>query len=224
MLVLQAVISFISYFILPKFEAIFADFGVPLPAITIVCIEATHFFIVYWPILVLLVLTELAMLFLASVSVLGILPWDLPLIDRLFVRRHSALIFRCLARLVEGNKPLAQGFATLAQTYPTRWIRKRLGEVARAVDGGDDWCQALARHGLIRPADTVLLESARRVGNLPWALREAAETSERRLVYRFQFWLQWLSPLLVLVIGAVVFMVAVSYFTPLILLIQRLAP
>jgi protein transport protein HofC len=223
-LLLQSVITFISYFILPKFEAIFADFGVPLPSVTIVCIEVTHFFIVYWPLLLLLILGELGLLLLASVSVLGIQPWELPLINRLFVRRHTALIFRCLARLVEGKKPLAQGFASLARTYPTRWIRKRLGAVARDVEGGDDWCAALARHGLIRQAEAALLESARRVGNLPWALREAAESSERRLAYRFQFWLLWISPLLVLALGAVVFMVAVAYFTPLVMLIQRLAP
>jgi len=68
----------------------------------------------------------------------------------------------------------------------------------------------------------VLLESARRVGNLPWALREAAETSERRLAYRYQVLAQWLLPLLLLAIAAVVFFVAVSYFSPLIMLTQRL--
>jgi protein transport protein HofC len=161
---------------------------------------------------------------LGSVAILGIPPWHLPLIDRLFIRRHSALIFRCVARLVEGKRPLAQGFASLARTYPTVWIRKRLAEVAREVNGGDDWCESLARHGLIRPAEAALLESARRVGNLPWALREAAESSERRLAYRFQFWLLWISPLLVLTLGAIVFMVAVAYFVPLVMLIQRLAP
>jgi type II secretory pathway component PulF len=222
--ILQGVVSFISYFILPKFEAIFADFGVPLPSVTIVWIEITHFFIVYWPILLLLMLIELGLLMLGSVSILGIPPWHLPLIDRLFIRRHSALIFRCVARLVEEKRPLAQGFASLARTYPTRWIRKRLEQVAREVNGGDDWSESLARHGLIRPAEAALLESARRVGNLPWALREAAESSERRLAYRFQFWLLWISPLLVLTLGAIVLMVAVAYFAPVVMLIQRLTP
>ena len=185
--VLQSVIAFISYFILPKFEAIFADFGAPLPSVTIAWIEITHFFIVYWPILLLLMLIELGLLMLGSVAILGIPPWYLPLIDRLFIRRHSALIFRCLARVVEGKRPLAQGLATLARTYPMRWIRRRLEEVARDINAGDDWCESLARHGLIRPAEAALLEAAKRVGNLPWALRQAAENSERRLAYRFQF-------------------------------------
>jgi protein transport protein HofC len=222
MIVLQGVISFISYFILPKFEAIFADFGIPLPSITVVCIEITHIFIKYFFLTIPLFLLQLVLLMLASVSVLGVLPWDLPLIDRLFIRRHSATILRCIARVVEGNRPLAQGFATLARSYPAPWIRKRLEEVARDVESGDDWCEALARSRLIRPAEAVLLESARRVGNLPWALREAAETSERRLAYRYQVLAQWLLPLLLLAIAAVVFFVAVSYFSPLIMLTQRL--
>ena len=51
----------------------------------------------------------------------------------------------------------------------------------------------------------------------------AAENSERRLVYRVQMCAQWLVPLFVLALGAVVFTMAVAYFTPLLVLIEKLA-
>src|SRR5437879_3134037 len=38
-----AIVGFILYFIIPKFEAIFADFGVDLPKMTIFLINASHF-------------------------------------------------------------------------------------------------------------------------------------------------------------------------------------
>ncbi len=43
-----AIVGFILYFIIPKFEAIFKDFGVPLPGMTIFLIEASHFIIKYF--------------------------------------------------------------------------------------------------------------------------------------------------------------------------------
>jgi protein transport protein HofC len=221
-IVLEGIVSFISYFILPKFEAIFADFGMSLPSITIITIEATHFLIKFWPVLVLIVLAQAGLLLLATVSSLGLLPWDLPLVNRLFRSRHSALICRCLARVVEGNRPITQGLATLARIYPVSPIRARLRCAADDVTRGEHWCEAMARHGLIGPADAVLLESAQRLGNLPWALRVSAENIERRLTFRLQLVVQWLLPLLVLAIGAVVFVVAVSYFAPVVSLIQRL--
>ena len=42
------IVGFILYFIIPKFEAIFKDFGVPLPGMTIFLIEASHFIIKYF--------------------------------------------------------------------------------------------------------------------------------------------------------------------------------
>src|SRR3954453_14401186 len=42
------IVGFILYFIIPKFEAIFNDFGVPLPAMTVFLIEASHILIKYF--------------------------------------------------------------------------------------------------------------------------------------------------------------------------------
>src|SRR3954468_15275844 len=39
------IVGFILYFIVPKFEAIFSDFGVPLPAMTIFLIQGSHFLV-----------------------------------------------------------------------------------------------------------------------------------------------------------------------------------
>src|SRR5262249_28198800 len=43
-----AIVGFILYFIIPKFEAIFADFGVDLPQMTIFLIKASHFVVKYF--------------------------------------------------------------------------------------------------------------------------------------------------------------------------------
>src|SRR3954449_10476574 len=43
-----AIVGFILYFIIPKFEAIFKDFGVPLPGMTLFLIEASHIIIKYF--------------------------------------------------------------------------------------------------------------------------------------------------------------------------------
>jgi type II secretory pathway component PulF len=68
-----------------------------------------------------------------------------------------------------------------------------------------------------------VLEAAERAGNLSWALRELAEGSERRLGYRMQALAQVLFPLIVILIGGIVFLLAVAYFSPLIRLVEELA-
>ena len=45
MLGMQGISGFVLYYIVPKFEAIFNDFGLPLPNVTIMVIQAAHFFV-----------------------------------------------------------------------------------------------------------------------------------------------------------------------------------
>ena len=99
----------------------------------------------------------------------------------------------------------------------------RLVRVKRDVEHGSDWVESLSDHGLIRPLDEAVLKSAERVGNLPWALEEMAASNDRRLGYRLQLVLQMLFPLTIIGIGALVFIFAVAYFSPLVKLIKVLA-
>ena len=68
-----------------------------------------------------------------------------------------------------------------------------------------------------------MLASAEAVGNLPWALSELAETVERRLAVRFQLAIQTLFPLVVVMLGMVVFILVTAYFLPLVNLIKSLS-
>ena len=93
----------------------------------------------------------------------------------------------------------------------------------RDVRLGSDWIAALWRAGILRKTDVEVLGSAASVGNLSWALRELAETCERRLGFRIQAAVQTLFPLAVVMIGLTIGLFAVSYFLPLVVIIGELA-
>jgi protein transport protein HofC len=222
LLVMQNITGFILYFIIPKFEAIFKDFGVSLPQVTILVIEVSHFIIRYGPVTILLPLVEIALLVFLPLSFLSWSNYTLPLFDRLLGRRHTALVLRSLALTVEGGKPVTLGLGALKQHYPTGWVRRRLLSVEKEVSRGADWIESLKRYRLIRPSDADVLKAASEVGNLPWALLELAETVERRLATRFQMAVQTLFPLVVVMLGLAVFIMAMAYFVPLVALITVL--
>ncbi len=224
LLVMQGIIGFTLYFIMPKFEAIFNDFGTPLPAITIFVIRASHIVIKYFYLfLPFFLLIELFFFVGAPLALFGVLRLNVPLLDALFRRQHTTLILRSLALTAEGGQPISIGLSVLASDYPSSWIRGRLVKVARDVNQGGDWIESLSDHGLIRSLDEAVLKSAQRVGNLPWALEEMAASNERRLGYRLQLLLQMLFPATILLLGLVVFVLAAAYFLPLVKLIGVLA-
>ncbi len=221
LIVMQGIISFVLYFIMPKFEAIFNDFGVPMPRVTTAAIEASHWLTGGITLPVFTVFEWLILLYLPF-AFAGYGEMKIPLLDRLFLRRHSILILRCLAMVVEAGRPIGAGLGTMAVSYPAKWIRERLAGVYLLDEQGHDWIDALWRYGLIRRTDHALLDSARRVGNLPWALRELADGGARRFAYRLQAIGQIALTFLLLALGAFVAFVAVAYFLPLVQLIERL--
>jgi general secretion pathway protein F len=220
---MQGISGFIMYYILPKFESIYKDFNVGLPDVTLMVIHASHFLMSFEVPLAFVPMLELGLLILLPFSFLAWGSYSVPVFDRLLKRRHTALVLRCLSLFVEGGKPISTGLSTLADHYPTFWVRRRLSHADKAVRGGVDWIEALRRNGVIRAADAAVLASAEAVGNLAWALSELAETAERRLAVRFQLVAQTLFPVVVVMLGIVVFVLAVAYFLPLVGLIESLS-
>ena len=82
LLITQTVACFILYFIMPKFEAIFADFNLPLPATTIWVIDGTHVLIKYGYITLVFLLIEVGLLVFLPFSFLAWGNHTIPLLDQ----------------------------------------------------------------------------------------------------------------------------------------------
>lgn len=217
------VATFMALRIAPEFAKIFEEFDVDLPPVTQAVIGASYAFGDYWFIFALPVFLVLLGLFvLAAVQYVGGFRWDFPLVNWLTRRIDTAVILEALALAADRNASFTAKIATLARWYPRRTVRRRLEAVLRDAEAGADWCESLERNGLIRQAELAVLEAAQRVGNLPWALREMAESSRRRLTYRLYALIQVLFPLAILALGLLVLAYVVGYFMPIIALIERM--
>lgn len=91
LLIGQGIVFFIMYFITPKFEAIFHDFGIPLPPVTLFVIGVSHFLTGYLIFPIVTVGAAVALLALPRLSADGAAAW-LPAGSAR--RRHAALILR----------------------------------------------------------------------------------------------------------------------------------
>jgi protein transport protein HofC len=221
-LIAEGISGFQLYFIMPKFESIFRDFGIRLPEITVDVIQFSHTLISASPIAFMLFLAELVCFLFIPFSFNGWMNYQAPLFDRLLSRRHAALVLRALSVAIEADKPIALGLAALAEHYPARWIRRRLAKVQMNVKLGADWIDALWRAGVIQKSDAEVLASAASVGNLAWACRELADTADRRQQLRIQVLTQAIFPLAVVMMGVAVALLAVAYFLPVVTIIRSL--
>ena len=216
------VVAFMMYKIVPSFQAIFSDFDAELPAMTKLLISVSRAIVDWWFLLVPFFMLMVLLVFYVLLRYVGLTQWDLPGMGRLVRRLDAANVLDTLALAAEHRRPLPEAFATLARTYPKAAIRGRLRGVLADLQRGADWCESLFARGLIKRPDRAILQAAQRAGNLPWALREMADSNRRRLAYRLYALVQLLFPPFILAIGAAVMFIVVSLFVPLVSLIEAL--
>lgn len=216
--VLFLLVSFVMYYIIPKFKKIFDDFGTELPASTQVVVRAADYAypIVIWGGLLFLVAKLLIRRttngreekFWASLF------WPRFGIPDLLTNLRLAVMSR---------ESLVSVIAELCNHHPQRRIRRKLVEVQNWIAHGGTCWQALQNQKLIKPNETAMLESAERLGNLEWMLNEAAEMVEKRSEYVARRRMELLQPTIILLIGLIVGFYAIGMFMPLIKLINDLA-
>lgn len=220
--VMLTVVSFLMYWIMPKFKAIFDGFDMDLPEATVWLITAADFCISYFyilgPVALLLVLLT------GSVSLEFIgrgAGWASPSwwLTRLFPRLQAPLVLRSLSVAVDGARPLEGVLMTLATRHPDPSLRRRMAQVEEQVALGRGCWHSLLAVGMLRSGETLLLDAAERVGNLAWALRGVADSIERRSEHRTRIIMELLRPVALLAAGAVVGIFVVGMFLPLVKII-----
>ena len=216
----QAIVSFVIYFIVPKFEAIFKDFGISLPGPTATMLLAAHALLVFAPAIG---LVELAAGVYLLLALRGRGLQAAPLVGRLFQLQHRSLILRSLAIVVEAGGKLDAAFGVMAESYPSKRIRKKIARANAATRGGASWTDSLRYVGLLSSGDVGVLDAASRAGNLAWALRALAASGERRFAYRLEIGSHLAFVLTILGLGALVLGITVGLFMPLVTLIERLS-
>lgn len=217
----QAVTVFMCLRIAPAMATIAQDFEVELPDISNAALEMMRGTALAGWLSVALIVQVLLLLYLL-IHTLGWLPWQIPFLDRLTKALDAGLALRSLAWLVERGKPLPSGVAVTARSYPKYWFRRRLGRAVRDMSDGQPWPAALRSRRIISGGDAQLLGAAERVGNIPWALRMVADSGERRLMYRLQFLMHVLYPIVIVAISLMVAFFALAFFMPIVTILQSM--
>lgn len=223
LVVMLGIWTFISLWIVPKFAIIFEDFGARLPWLTRQMIAFSKLAYDFWPVSYLIGLAFVGLFIYGSLCYVGLIACDLPGTRWIVRRLDTATVLDTLALSTEAGRPITEPLAALASRYPRHSLRRRLRRVWIHVAEGGDWCEGLVDARLLRPVDAGVLLSAARVGNLPWALRETADSNRRRFAYRLSAALQIIMPLLLGAVGLVVGLYVIACFLPLISIIEHLA-
>lgn len=225
-LVLAAAAAFIGWQIVPQLRFIMSDFGMESPN-WIVDLEGFARFAgaAAIPLAAILFLGAAAAVAIGHFHLMGV-PVLQTWTDRLFAARHRSEVLRVLALAVDERLPLGEAIERLTAAdwgYPARFVRLKLQRAGQQIANGIAWQDALHRQNLVSQSDVAVLRAAQAAGNLPWAMRAAADQQVRRMALRLSLVQNIVFTVVLLVLGCLVLVIAVSVMLPLASLVAKMS-
>jgi general secretion pathway protein F len=196
-------------FVLPRFEAMFAESDTPLPAATRVVLHTGRFIADYWWALVTVVGTASAALVAWIRSEHGRLHFDRWLLrSRLTFalpgNLDAARLMRTLSILTQNGLPLPSALRVAGGVLVNRCLKSALEEVTRAVQAGESLSAALARMEVFPKLAVQFARVGEETGQFADLLRSAAAVIEDDSQTRLERLLTLIVPLTTVLMGAIV--------------------
>ena len=207
--------------IVPSFQAIFDDFELDLPRITIHLINICIFIANYWYLIafgVLLFMFVLGARRLRDFFRRTLSPRFVPPLASL----HSAELMDMLGIVIKHGRPLAGALSTLARYHFDPLVRRKLLFVRNEVEQGADPWESLATTKLITGKEAKAITSATSPNTRAWSLHHLAQLRYDHVNGKFLALRGALEIVPIIVMGAVVMFVAVALLLPLFHLVECL--
>lgn len=209
--------------IVPKFKEIFEGFNTELPGQTVALIDlADGLTSSVWGLLILL-LFLLINIVLAIATLVGFRQVMMTFGGRFLRRLEVPDLLRIFASTTEAQKSFTETASLVAREHPQFAIKESMRRAEKLCQEGHGCWEAFQKSSLITTHESALLRTAEEAGNLPWVLRQLADSLERRVRFRFIALMEFLQPAVVLVMGVFTMFVCVGFFLPLIKLLNDLS-
>jgi MSHA biogenesis protein MshG len=209
----------ITAMVIPKFAPIFRALGDDIPLPTRIITAVSQFSADYWYLL-LAGIGLLAGSFVSWVnSDTGRYRWDrwrlkLPVVGTLMLKATLARICRALALTLEAGLPIIQALNIIARVSGNVFLGERVLNLRDGVERGESIGRSAATVGLFTPLVLQMISVGEETGQLPELLDEVAGFYEREVDYELKHLSDAIEPILIVIVGFMVLILALGVFLP----------
>lgn len=219
LIAISIAIAIITLFVIPAFEKLFKSQGASLPLPTRIILGISNFAVSWWwAILIALVAGFFAWRAWVRTEN-GELAWDrfklrLPVVGSIIHRAILVRFARGFAMGYGAGVPLIQALSLTAQAVGNSFVAQRLGKLRRGVEHGDTLTRSAAASEMFTPLVLQMLAVGEETGAVDTMLLEVGDFYEREIEYDISRLSSAIEPILIVVIGAMVLVLALGVFLP----------
>jgi type II secretory pathway component PulF len=219
-LVAGMILTFIMMFIVPTFATLFEEFGLDLPAPTLLLISASKY-----ASLIIVMVIPIAVVYLVlrgrAINVSLTNRFNPLALDRRSL--PSSLSLRSLLAIVaQSGRPIATGLATLSRYHDRPSARNRLTRACRKIEQGREPWGSLAEERLLSKREALALAASQSGQTQAWLLGWSVRSRLNRKHIRSRVFARTISFVCTFILGLVVAFTVISLFMPLVALITGL--
>lgn len=227
-LVTGTVLLFIMGFVLPTFESMLAGMGVSPPLLTRLLFSGRDVLLRYWywaaALLILLLAAVLWWLRTpTSWAILDRALLKVPLVGPLVQLLSLSRFARSLSALLKSGIPLLTGLRMAAAVCGNRYYEGIMNDVSRQVEDGTSLAQALEATQAVPPLMLQMVIAGENTGLLDEMLAKVADFYEAEAESRLSDLASLLEPVLILFVGGIIGLLALTVFLPVFTLINSVS-
>ncbi|MBF0416834.1 MAG: type II secretion system F family protein [Magnetococcales bacterium] len=209
----------VNYFVIPNFAGMFSKMGADLPAATKILLATSAFVKAYavW------IFVGLATVIYAFVSYIktsgGRLWWDaqrlkLPIVGSIINRATLARYSRAFSMGSRAGLPVMQILVAVEDAVDNAFMAQRIAGMREGIERGESLTQASYNSGLFTPLVLQMVAVGEETGGVGEMMTEVADFYEREVEYEVKGLSSAIEPILLIVIGAMVLVLALGIFMP----------
>ena len=220
MIAIAAAIGILTTFVIPKFAPIFAALGDDIPMPTRIIMGASTFTHDYWYI----VLGGIVGIVFGTRAYLGTqngryrwhkLKLRLPVVGKLTHEAILSRICRSLAISLAAGMPMTETLAVIARSSGNDYMAEQILRLRDCVERGDSLSRAAATVGMFPPLVLQMMGVGEETGEITTLLDEVSGFYEREVDFALKNLTAAIEPLLIVVVGGMVLILALGIFLPL---------
>lgn len=213
-------VGIINVYVVPQFVSLFESFHARLPLPTRILMATSQFTVHYWY----WILTVLAAAIGGGVFYLrsehGHYRWDrfklrLPILGDILLRATLGRFSRAFAMSLRAGVPLVQALTVVSRAVDNVYVGDRILQMRNGVERGDSLTRTAAATDLFTPLVIQMLAVGEESGSVDELLDEVAGFYEREVDYDLKRLSSAIEPVLIVVIGGMVLVLALGVFLPL---------
>jgi MSHA biogenesis protein MshG len=205
--------------VVPRFSKIFAAFGSELPGPTRVIINVSNFTVDYWWLMAALITVAILALRAFLNTEAGAFAWDraklrLPVLGGIIQRATLARFARAFTMTSRAGVPLLESLNLISRAVQNEYVGEQVRSMREFIERGDALSRAAAATGLFTPLVLQMLAVGEETGRVDEMMDEMADFYDRDVQNDVDNLGALMEPLLIIVVGGVVLVLALGVFLP----------